>query len=68
MAIYRCAICNYEFDESKQKKEFSELKACPSCKAKKSNLKEADDLLDEAIKKLSEYRKGTPKQELEVED
>jgi len=68
MAIYRCAICKYEFDEDKTKKNFSDLKACPSCKAKKSNLKEAKDFLEEAVEQLSKYRAGTPKEEIVDED
>ena len=68
MVIYRCSICNHEFDEDKSKKKFADLTKCPSCGAKKSNLKEARDLLDEAIQKLKDYRNGTPEQEFEIED
>lgn len=32
MAIYKCSVCGYEFDEEKEGKKFSELKECPVCK------------------------------------
>ena len=32
MAIYKCSICGYEYDEAKEGKPFSELDACPLCK------------------------------------
>ncbi|MEK6807475.1 MAG: hypothetical protein AABX75_00445 [Nanoarchaeota archaeon] len=68
MAMYRCAICSYELDEDKTKKNFADLKACPSCKAKKSNLRPAKDLLEDAVERLSKYREGTPKEEFADED
>ncbi len=32
MAIYKCSVCGYEFDEEKEGKSFSKLKECPICK------------------------------------
>ena len=32
MAVYKCSICGYEYDEAKEGKPFSELDACPICK------------------------------------
>ena len=32
MAVYKCSICGYEYDEAKEGKPFSELDACPVCK------------------------------------
>lgn len=32
MAIYKCSICGYIYDEEKEGKPFSELEACPVCK------------------------------------
>ena len=103
MAIYRCEVCNYEFDEGDsagkasaaeispaedsllrssgipaprrqaystghKKQQFSDLKKCPSCGAKKEKMKKAKDFLEEAITGLQKYREGTPKSELEVGD
>jgi len=31
MAKYRCDICGYVFDEEKEGRLFSSLKACPAC-------------------------------------
>lgn len=68
MTIYRCEICNYEFDESKQKKKFSELKKCPACGAKKEKMKRAKDFFENIIEQLGKYRAGTPKGGPEIED
>ena len=32
MAVYKCSICGFVFDEEKQGKPFSELTACPVCR------------------------------------
>ena len=32
MAVYKCTICGYIYDEEKEGKPFSELSACPICK------------------------------------
>ena len=32
MAVYKCSICGYIYDEAKEGKPFSELDACPICK------------------------------------
>ncbi|MCD8338200.1 MAG: alpha-hydroxy-acid oxidizing protein [Lachnospiraceae bacterium] len=31
MSVYRCSICGYIYDESKEAVPFSELKECPAC-------------------------------------
>lgn len=39
MAIYKCAICGYEYDEEKEGKPFDELEEsylCPICAAPKA--------------------------------
>ncbi len=38
MAIYKCIICGYEFDEDKEGKSFAEIEKCPLCKVDKSNM------------------------------
>lgn len=32
MAVFKCSVCGYIFDEEKEGKHFSELRACPVCK------------------------------------
>ena len=32
MAVYKCSVCGYVYDEEKEGKPFSELTACPICK------------------------------------
>ena len=32
MAVYKCSVCGYLYDEEKEGKPFSELKECPVCK------------------------------------
>lgn len=38
MAVYKCIICGYEFDETKEGKSFDEIEKCPLCKMPKNNL------------------------------
>lgn len=38
MAVYKCIICGYEFDEEKEGKSFAEIDKCPLCKVDKSNM------------------------------
>ena len=32
MAVYKCNVCGYIYDEEKEKRPFSELKECPVCR------------------------------------
>lgn len=32
MAVYRCSVCGYVYDEEKEGRPFAELKECPVCK------------------------------------
>ncbi len=38
MAVYKCIICGYEFDEEKEGKSFAEIEKCPLCKMPKDNM------------------------------
>ena len=38
MAVYKCIICGYEFDEAKEGKSFDEIEKCPLCKMPKNNM------------------------------
>ena len=37
MAIYRCSVCGYLFDEEKEGKSFAELKECPVCHSRNTD-------------------------------
>ena len=56
------------YGSAHKKQQFSDLKKCPSCGAKKEKMKKAKDFFEEAITGLQKYREGTPKSELEVGD
>ncbi len=32
MAVWKCSVCGYEYDEAKEGKPFAELDACPMCR------------------------------------
>ncbi len=32
MAVWKCSVCGYEYDEAKEGRPFSELEACPMCR------------------------------------
>ena len=38
MAVYKCIICGYEFDEEKEGKSYAELEKCPLCKMGKATI------------------------------
>lgn len=42
MAVYRCTICGYIFDEEKEGKSFAELEECPICKQPPSKFEEVE--------------------------
>lgn len=39
MAVYRCSVCGYVYDEEKEGRPFAELKECPVCKQPPSKFK-----------------------------
>ena len=43
MAIYKCSVCGYVFDEEKEGKTFEELEKCPVCQQPKSVLQKMVD-------------------------
>lgn len=43
MAVYKCSICGFIFDEEKEGKSFSELKECPVCKQPVSKFEKIDN-------------------------
>ena len=38
MAVYKCIVCGYVFDEAKEDKSFAEIEKCPLCKVPKENM------------------------------
>lgn len=59
MAIYKCSVCGYEFDEEKVGKKFSELKECPVCKQPKEKFELLRKNEQKVIEKPS--KKSVPK-------
>ncbi|MBR5503082.1 MAG: FMN-binding glutamate synthase family protein [Methanobrevibacter sp.] len=48
MAVYKCSVCGYEYDEEKEGKPFSELERCPVCKQPPSVFEKiSDDSMEE---------------------
>ena len=43
MAVYKCSVCGFVFDEEKQGRKFSELEACPVCKQSVSKFEKISD-------------------------
>ncbi|MBQ7242108.1 MAG: alpha-hydroxy-acid oxidizing protein, partial [Firmicutes bacterium] len=43
MAVYKCSICGYVFDEEKEGKSLSELECCPVCKQPISNFVKVEE-------------------------
>ena len=60
MLKLRCTVCNYIYDEKRERKKFSELPSdwtCPVCNAPKT-----------AFIPLTEHRRRKPKEEKSVSD
>ena len=51
MAIYKCKVCGFIYDEEKQGKPISELTACPVCKQPVSNLLPVEPVEEKAAAK-----------------
>ena len=51
MAIYKCRICGFVYDEEKEEKPVSELTACPVCKQPEANLQPGAPAAEEAPQK-----------------
>lgn len=66
MAIYKCSICGYIYDEDKEGVPFSELQACPLCKQPKDKfvLVQADEPAPDA---KSEKESSSPDCDLEYD-
>ncbi len=43
MAVYKCSVCGFVFDEEKQGRKFSELEVCPVCKQPVSKFEKISD-------------------------
>lgn len=50
MAIYKCSICGYEYDEEKEGIPFSELEKCPVCKQPASVFEKVESDEEENVK------------------
>lgn len=58
MSLYKCGICGYVFDESKENTTFEMLELCPVCKQAKSNfIKIKDTEVTAAVDSISSEEK-----------
>ncbi len=60
MAIYKCSICGYVFDEEKEGKKFDELECCPACMQPVSMFEKVSDSEPE--------QKASPQSELAYDE
>ncbi|MDY6037617.1 MAG: glutamate synthase-related protein [Eubacterium sp.] len=64
MAVYRCVVCGYIFDEEKEGKSFDELEVCPVCKQGKSKFELVET---ETAESKSEKLKATKQENKEAD-
>ncbi|MDD2972066.1 MAG: glutamate synthase-related protein [Lachnospiraceae bacterium] len=61
MAVYKCSVCGYLFDEEKEGMTFEELEKCPVCKQPKSSFQRVEEAEEGAQEKVVENQE--PQQE-----
>lgn len=54
MAVYKCSICGYIYDEEKEGQSFSELSICPLCKQSKDKFVLQEEKLESKVPKIEE--------------
>lgn len=54
MAVYKCSICGYIYDEEKEGQSFSELSICPLCKQPKDKFVLQEEKLETQAPKIEE--------------
>lgn len=54
MAVYKCSICGYIYDEEKEGQSFSELPICPLCKQPKDKFVLQEEKLETQAPKIEE--------------
>lgn len=59
MAVYRCSVCGYIFDEEKEGRPFSELEECPVCKQPSSKFEKISESEQNGVEKKEQ--KGSVK-------
>ena len=58
MAVYKCTICGYIYDEEKEGRPFSALDACPVCKQPPSKFEQTEDAAPAAPAGSSEDKRA----------
>ncbi len=64
MAVYKCSVCGYIYDESREEKPFLELQACPACRKPAENLL----LVEESGKDFDRMEKEAEKENVRGTD
>lgn len=54
MAVYKCSICGYIYDEEKEGQSFSELSVCPLCKQSKDKFVLQEEKMESKVPKIEE--------------
>ncbi len=54
MAVYKCSICGYIYDEEKEGQSFSELSICPLCKQSKDKFVLQEEKMESKVPKIEE--------------
>lgn len=54
MAVYKCSICGYIYDEEKEGQSFSELLICPLCKQSKDKFVLQEEKMESKVPKIEE--------------
>ncbi len=47
MARYKCSVCGFVYDEEKEGRKLTELKACPACRQPKDSFRELEEEAEE---------------------
>ena len=58
MAVFKCSICGYVYDEEKEGAPFSELDVCPACKQPASVFEKSPESKPEAVSEAESGTKG----------
>lgn len=68
MAVYKCSVCGYEYDEEKEGKPFSELERCPVCKQPANVFEKISDDSTESSSDLEDFASNSPDLSSDSED
>ncbi len=59
MAVYKCSVCGYVYDEEKEGTPFSQIKECPVCRQPSSAFERVETVLQADAKEKKEQENGS---------